>query len=515
MEEFLKQLQFSDEAIKIYLNAFGQSPLTYYELYTLVSDLPKEEFTNIINDLINAGLLFQIVPKKPEQLLHYFALPPFLPILNYYSNINASLSSIQNTVQEIIKEALDQIFQEDRNIELNSLYSKYSEIKKDIEEDTLIQKQDVEDIIEDISILSKIKEIIENLQNKIKGIAQTQFANLIKSSKKIKSKITKLIQSLELKKNEAKILNIIDNVFKEELQNITTEFTSSLFDLIEQEFKNSEEPLNSILNDVQRSLDEIKNLYFNVINNFELKMGSLNEIIKSQNNSLQSNLNSFKNSILTNIGQIIQNSINQVSGLNKPIEKIMQSSYEHLKSNALIQIDNIWLINSLTKVNEEILNVIANSKDEITVIIPKLENHLNLEQIKTVPANVRMKIASSDPLTNSVVKNINEMPNIEFRNLQNENIISIKGDNNHFVIGVIQKEAKNSFHDFIGIGTNYPLLVSIFSPIIHTTWTSAQQEIGSKVRMPSSRLVSKMGPKTLEPAPAGTYKKEISGTFEP
>ena len=68
MDEFLKQIGLSDNAIKIYIKSLGRTSLTYYELYSIVPKLSEEEFKNCINELIDSGLIIQLIPQKPEIL---------------------------------------------------------------------------------------------------------------------------------------------------------------------------------------------------------------------------------------------------------------------------------------------------------------------------------------------------------------------------------------------------------------------------------------------------------------
>ncbi|MFX1260402.1 MAG: hypothetical protein ACFFAN_21340, partial [Promethearchaeota archaeon] len=225
MNELLKKLDLSDNAIKIYNECLGKSPLTYSELYSLVPNLSQKDFKNIINKLINTNLFIQIEPNKPEILLHYLAIPPFNPILKYYSNINANLSEMQNSIHNLIVSALNRIFKENNKVELDTIYNQFQEIKKDIIEDSLIQKRDVEDFVTDFeklneikNLLSSLKEIESELLKKIKNITQTQLVNLITILTEIKIEIINRIKILEFKKKEVTIINVVENVFKEKLQ---------------------------------------------------------------------------------------------------------------------------------------------------------------------------------------------------------------------------------------------------------------------------------------------------------
>ena len=88
MDDFLRKLQLSENAIEIYLKSLRKIPLTYYELYSIVPKATPEEFNKSISELLDAGLITQQPSKKQETITHYLTLPPILPILNYYNNIN-------------------------------------------------------------------------------------------------------------------------------------------------------------------------------------------------------------------------------------------------------------------------------------------------------------------------------------------------------------------------------------------------------------------------------------------
>ena len=99
MKDFLKKLQLSDYAVEIYLKSLGRSPFTYYELFSFIPTASPEEFEESLGQLVNGGLLIELIPKNQEILLHYLAIPPVLPIINYYENINENLKGINHQFQ--------------------------------------------------------------------------------------------------------------------------------------------------------------------------------------------------------------------------------------------------------------------------------------------------------------------------------------------------------------------------------------------------------------------------------
>ena len=496
MEQFLRQLDLSDEAIKIYRKSLGKSPLTYFELYSLVSKLSLEDFKAVLGELKNSNLIVELVPQKPEIPLHYIIIPPFSPILTYYSNFRKNLSNIQDAIKGLVINSLNQIFQnkETTIIDNEALYEQFQEIRRDFSEDSLIQKQDVEEIVDDLENLKQIKELLsslkdveDNLYKRIKGITQTEFANLIKTLTKIKSEINDRLKTLELKKKEDKVINIVEEVFKEQLHQMLQDFSSKLSDLIREEFEKFEEPLNkiivkpisTIIDDIFKFQNDFKILYLNVINDFEIKINNIQELIVKNKLNLENGLENLQDVILENLNEIVNDSIEQFSGLSKPIENIMKTFFEKMVSSDRMRIDNIWGIKSKIKIAGEIANILSRSIDEIMLFVPKIEGFLNIEQFQNLVKNIRVKIVSSEPHTNSLVRKFKEIPNIEFRTFKNDNIIALKGDDNYIGINIIQTDSNNPLNNVIGIATNYEPFIKLLNPIFKSTWAAAEPDFGT------------------------------------
>ncbi len=500
MEEFLKNLQLSNEAINLYINSLGQSPLTLKELNAIMGNLDRDSFIEIIDDLINMGLYVQIEPKKPEILKYFLAIPPIAPILSYYSNINQNIPNIANQVQELINNSLTQIIQSDENkVELNTFYRQFQEIKKDLDEVLLIQKIDIEDIIGEFdtilemkSILSDTENIILSLNQKLKTITQTQLTGLIKVIMDIKTNLIELVKELGLKKNEVSVITVIEEVFQKKIQTSVDEFTNALTELIEVEFekttitikKDLEPPIQQIINKSIQIRNEFKNLILNLLKNIQDKLNEIQVITENNIENLSNSIIDLKNVISENLTNIIQDTINQISALNQPIEQCMRGYIDFTNQTDKINIDNIWLINNENIIKDGISNLINNSKNLITIIVPKLENFINKDLFNNISKDIKIKIASSDPHTNSIVRGLKDINNLEFKQLKNDNLFALKGDNKYLIIAIHQKDSKDPLNNCIGIGTNYPPIINKLNSIIETTWSSAQGD-----RMPMGRTV--------------------------
>ncbi|MFX1278909.1 MAG: hypothetical protein ACFFA3_05790 [Promethearchaeota archaeon] len=499
MENFLKKLQLSDNAIKIYTESLGKDPLTFYELYSIVQNISQNAFEDALTQLINGGLLIQLVPKKQEILLHYLTIPPIFPIINYYENINANLMGIKDSIQKLIKHTINQTFQQNETIQLDTIIESFQDIRKDIEEDTIIQKQEVEDIVKGMEELKSLTKDISELDQQIKIVTQTNFANLMKKISGIKSEITTEINNLEFKKHKEEIISIIDNNFKEKLDRLVQEFSTDLHEVIEEKFESTSKPIEDLINATFQYRDDFKLILLNLLSNFETKMNKIQETLKENKDLLSDELGKLKIKLHEDLNLVVQNSVDQVSGLNKPVENIMREYFQEMRSSDKITVSDIWTINSLTKINEEIQKFITTSQEELIIIVPQLESHLAAEQFEKIPRSLKVRVASSEPYTNSSVKNFQSITNLMYKTLENENLILLKGDNNQIALGLIQENAQDPLNDFIGIASNFPPIVELLSPIIQHLWEEAYSD-----SFYGSQKVQTQGVKKIE---SKTYQK--------
>ncbi len=475
MDDFLRKIELSEHAIKIYLKSLGKFPLSYYELYTLVPKASPEEFNESLGELLGAGLLLQQNSKKKEDITHYLSLPPILPILNYYDNISANLDDIKNSIQEIMINSVNNVFQENNTIELDSILQSFQEIRKDIEEDSIIQKQEVEDIVEGMEELNNVKQKLSVLHQKIISITQTNFADLIKTINTLKTNIVESINSLEFKKHKEEIISLIEQIFKEKLDSMVGDFLDNLHELVEKEFEETGKPVENSVNLIIQYQNDFKMLLLNMLSNFETKMNKIYDLLKENQEDLFARMKNLEIKIAENLNSIIQNSIDEVSNLNNPPVNLMKKYFQEIRTIDKPLFNNIWVINSVTKINEMIQQLITNSQESLTIIIPFLENHLALEQFEEIAANLKIKIASSEAHTNSMVKSFKDIKNIIYRNYQNENMVALKGDNGVLFFGVIQ-DSKNPLDDFIGIGTSYAPLITLLNPLIQNIWEKSYSD---------------------------------------
>lgn len=463
MEDFFEMLNLSKNAFKIYLGCFGKYSVTKKEINLIVSDSSPEEISNALNELMDIGLIIPIYSKDLKILNHYLAIPPFGAISNYYKNINDNVENIKSQIQLIVSKSLEKIFNENQLIELETVFKATQELKKDIDEDSIIQKQDVEDIVAGMENLRVLSDALNGLHENIKGITQTKFTNLIKVLPTIEKEIIEKIDSLEIKKHKEELKEFVSTTFKKKFDIIVKRFTLELHEKIKSEFDNTLESMNTIVNSTFQFRDDFKMLLLNMMTNFEVKINQIFDIVKKKNDQMKPQMESFRDIISAKTTEILQNSINSVMKLNEPINSLMNNSTEILKKT---QVDKIYQVNSIAKVSEEIYNFFAKTKQNLIIILPNLEPLILPEHLNEAPSSLKIKIISSEAHTNSYVKKISDSANVEYRMLRNESIIILKGDNDHILLGVIQGESSDPLNNFVGVSSNYPPFVMMLNTLI-------------------------------------------------
>lgn len=477
MEELLNQIGLSEHAIKIYINSIGRPPLSSFELYSIISNVSAETFDKALNDLLEIGLLIPIPPQNKESLMLYYTLPPFNPITKYYSNINANLDNIKNQLKILLTNALQKVFSETKIIELDSIYDKTHDLRIDYQEEVIIQKQEIDDIVFGMENLSIVSKIFEQFHQSIIGITQTHFAELIKFITTIKAEIIDKIKRLELKKYENDVKYIIEQVFKEQFNKIVENFIPELNKEIDQQFINTLESIKNIVNSTFQLRNDFKMLLLNMLNSFENNINNILEDLKGKKEKLTTDLKSFEETIVKSFDIIIKNSVDSVTALNHPIEKAMKNYFKIISSKITFQFDIFTPLNSSSRVNEAIRNYIANSQNELLIVVPKLDDHINIEDFQDIQKSLKIKIVASEALTNSTVRKLKENKNLEYRTLLNDSVIIVLRDDLELILGIKNKSEKSTLQDFVGFDTNLMPLIKLLDPAIKSIWNTASPDL--------------------------------------
>ena len=338
--------------------------------------------------------------------------------------------------------------------------------------------------------LNIIKDVLENLRQTVKGVTQTQFSSLINLIANIKNEIFIKIESLELKKSEKAVKVIVEEAFKQNFNKLLGDFTANLHKLIGDEFDNTIESLNNILNSTFRFRDDFQMVLLNMLSTNEKKIKQIIELIKTKKVGLESDLKEFEKKIIDNFTDIIGKSIDSVASLNEPINNTLDNYLTTIKESMELESDNFWQIKSIARVKEEISNIISQSTQSLLVVVPKLEENLSFDDFKDNPNTIKIQIASSEAHTNSLVKKYKGLKNFEYRILKNENVIICSADDDSLVIGIIDMESNNASDNFNGFASKNKSLIKLFQFVVKAVW-----DIGSSSLQETPRTLNITVPK--------------------
>ena len=402
--------------------------------------------------------------------------------------------------------SINEIFKKNKGIELDTILKTFQEIKKDIDEDSIIERQEIEDIVREMELLKELNKDMLNLYQNIKGVTQKIFSDLIKTINSFKTDLIEGINSLEFKKHKQEIIKTVEKIFKGKFESMVKDFINNIQNLIANKLDETSQLFENTLKKVFQYREDFKIHLLDMLSNFETKMNKIHELIKENKEDLFGGMKNLEIKIVENLNSIIQNSINEVSSLNNPIEHVLKKYFQEIVSSDST-INNIWIINSVTKINEEIKKIINNSKEEITIIIPNLENYLSIEQLKEITSNLTIKIASSEAHTNSLVKKFKNINNLTYKTLQNDDLILAKADNDQIVIG-IKQDSKDILSNFIGIGSNFEPFITLLNPVLQSIWEHAYTDTFYAAQKAKTKI-STIIPSDLQDKKEATKIKKI------
>lgn len=179
--------------------------------------------------------------------------------------------------------------------------------------------------------------------------------------------------------------------------------------------------------------------------------------------------------IVENLDVIILNSLDEVSSLNNPVEKVLKTYFQKIVTPDTPSTNNVWIINSITRINEEIQKIITSSTDNLTVIVPNLDNYVTFEQLEAISNKLSIRLVSSESHTNSLVKKLKSITNLSYKSFQNEDLLLLKKDDDHIVIG-ISKKSSDILNDCVGIGSTFNPLIILLNPVVESIWQQAFED---------------------------------------
>ncbi|MFX1378282.1 MAG: hypothetical protein ACFFA4_04240 [Promethearchaeota archaeon] len=116
---------------------------------------------------------------------------------------------------------------------------------------------------------------------------------------------------------------------------------------------------------------------------------------------------------------------------------------------------------------------IIESKPEQDVV-DEFESNLEKSNEQTQPKELHIKIISSDPHENKYALAFAKKMNIEYLQINNNNIFAINADESSLIFGVYQKISNKPLFDLSGFFTTYKPIIEVISPLIDQITSKAR-----------------------------------------
>ncbi|MFX1259347.1 MAG: hypothetical protein ACFFAN_15945 [Promethearchaeota archaeon] len=470
MEVVSKLLDLSDDAITIYLDCLGKSPLTYNEIQSFNPNLSDAEFKKIMDDLIKKKLLLNKSSENSQILAHYIATPPFFVINNLINQIKNDLTNKKNNAFPITEQIIKNLFKNKDKIELDNIYKDFTVFKKELDDDISSTKQEIENLTSKIEKKEEIVDFLKKYEEELKNLISSELASIVVMLLQLKTELKENIKEIGITDNQ---WDMLKNKIKDILALETHRKSQEINEIISEEFNEIGDIIKpKILKNLKDQFEQ-KNTYLKILNLFQNEINKLDKALLLKKNNLNLEFKNMENSVNSGLVKAFQDINKNIISNIQYIEDFLQIILKDY-TGTIFTYDNFWPINSKAKISEEILSLLENSKKSVTIIVPNILDYVPLEKLKGVSNDLKIKIISTESHKSDLIKNITKRDNIEFNKLKNNNLIGLKGDNSYIIIGIDQNLKSNPLKEIIGFGTNYKPLIDILLPIFSEKLASSK-----------------------------------------
>jgi hypothetical protein len=356
LRALLKSYNLPDNAIRIYTEYVGKVPFTFNEIKKFMSKQSEEEINQTLDELINKKLLLHVKPQYSKSLTHYILIPPFAAILN--------------SLTELTK------ISEDSQSQKDNQKPKFEEFQDNLFEDIENISQGLIDVISSQASSNQAIDILSEVEQNVKKFAQVILSDIIKIISPLKNRsgvdtrdIIELLNSVKNKVSESEA--IVENMFTQ-FREIVEGMTSPDIHPQVEAFKTF---IRKLGESIEKRIQEIPR---------EPPMHSL-----IPTDSLGTIENSLYN-ILTDY----------ISKHNIPSEKI-------------------WPVSNIEKIQEILNSLIDECKEELIIIVPKIENFIPLDKLQLdYSTDLTLKSSSSTSPDVKIKKPIRKKPAISKKQRQ-------------------------------------------------------------------------------------------------
>jgi hypothetical protein len=367
-------------------------------------------------------------------------------------NILRALSIVEDSI-----EALNNA-EKDIEIQLESFLKVISRVKMEYEDDSSQIRKEMQEVMDSMEQRDDSPLIYLQFEDKLKESIQSQFSSIIEI----------ILQIDDERAGFPKLQDLSESQWAEINQNLKMILTKKVHDKSVDLNSKISENFNDIRNFFSERLKvRLENKFEQNAVNLGLNKMFIGEFNKFHNVVDSKIIPKFieKWKELTNI---IGPKVAEIfKDPRKDVVLKMEENGEILSQivQDFFKVDIFKRFNSNIQIKKQISNIINNAKEEIIIIVPKINDFIPLEQLKNSSTNHPIKIASSDSHKSEIIKEIKTYPNVTYRKIKRNKIIALKGTN-EVTIGTYAINLDQPEKSINGYRISSKELIETINPII-------------------------------------------------
>ncbi len=539
--QVLSEIDLSDEEIELYFRTTGREAVSVGEMAILINR-PKEVCKKIADKFVEKGLFKEIIGATP----HYQALPPYAALIAQLKNFYSYISDIKSRIPKQLDVSFAKLETEAQDMEKlkdssevmtdlkEKMLSQIHAQKKEFDE-TISAIDQIRSITDDISQLGDITKTLsddqlgslakqfQNLNVKTSQIIKNQVDDLRDQFGDIKSTITENLQKLRLGVIQQAVGDVIDKVIATRLKDITDNLNVQLSvsqTVFADELKKATEGLNTeIISKLKDSLqDAVKNIesitsksgadkeriFGELSDNFNKAVKLAEEKIDGLSGGIFESFGNIKDIFGKGIVDTLDNTLSDILNKLEVSEITTREFWDQAKGRRGITMKDIWFIRSPEAAKAHINDEIAKAKMRVLIVAPNLSD-IDIDAIKARPSRINFRVATyidpTIPEHEAVMREMDNMDNVDYRNRALQNLWGINKDYEEVILCVLSKtEFRGEYvTEIAGIGSIIEEHIKIFVPILEDAWVGARKEVMRTIKKPVLEEPLKEEPLKEEP----------------
>jgi hypothetical protein len=540
-KQVLSEIDLSDDEIELYFRTTGREAVSIGEMSLLINK-SKEDCKKIAEKFVDKGLFKEIVGATP----HYQALPPYAALIAQLQNFYKYISDIKSKIPKQLDVSFAKLESQTEGMErLKDSSEVMSGLKEKMLSQIQAQKKEFDSTISAIDQIRTISEDISQLGDITKSLTDDQLGSLSKQFDNlnvrtsqiiknqvddlkdqfgdIKNTITDNLQKLRLGVIQQAVGDVIDKVITSRLKDITDNLNVQLSvsqTVFADELKKATQGLNTeVISKLKDSLQEaVKNIdsiaaksgedknkiFSDLSDNFNKAVKLAEQRIDGLSGGIFESFGNIKDIFGKGIVDTLDHTLSDIMNRLEVSEITTREFWEQAKGRRGITMKDIWFIRSPEAAKAHINDEISKAKMRVLIVAPDLSD-IDIETIKSRPSRVNFRIAayidSTIPEHEAIMKEMDKMDNVDYRNRGLQNLWAINKDYEEVILCVLSKTEfrGETVTEIAGIGSIIEEHIKIFVPIIEDAWVGARKEIMRTIKKPVLEEPLKEEPKREEP----------------